>query len=47
MAVAESEVVGLLPQDALVRLARAVLRAEAFGREQVLEARVLEGLLRA
>ncbi len=47
VAVAESEVVGLLPQDALVRLARAVLRAEAFGREQVLEARLLEGLLRA
>jgi glutamate formiminotransferase / 5-formyltetrahydrofolate cyclo-ligase len=44
--VAESEVVGLLPQDALVRLARAVLRAGEFGREQVLEARVLEGLLR-
>ncbi len=44
--VAESEVVGLLPQDALVRLARAVLRAEAFDREQVLEARVLETLLR-
>jgi glutamate formiminotransferase len=44
--VAESEIVGLLPQDALVRLARGVLKAAAFGREQVLEARVLDGLLR-
>lgn len=44
--VAESEVVGLLPQDALVRLGRSVLKAGAFGREQVLEARVLDGLLR-
>ena len=45
--VAESEVVGLLPQDALVRLARAVLKADAFDHEQVLEARVLDILLRA
>jgi glutamate formiminotransferase len=41
----ESEVVGLLPQDALVRLARAVLHAKDFGRDQVLEAQVLDTLL--
>ena len=46
VSVAESEVVGLLPQDALVRLARGVLKADAFGREQVLEARVLDSLQR-
>lgn len=44
--VRESEVVGLVPEDALVRLARAVLRAPGFGRGQVLEARVLDSLLR-
>ena len=44
--VTDSEVVGLLPQDALVRLARGVLKADAFGREQVLEARVLDSLQR-
>jgi glutamate formiminotransferase len=42
----ESEVVGLVPEDALVRLARAALRAPGFGREQVLEARLLDSLLR-
>jgi glutamate formiminotransferase len=44
--VAESEVVGLLPQEAIVGLARDVLKADAFGRAQVLEARVLDTLLR-
>jgi glutamate formiminotransferase len=44
-AVRESEVVGLLPEDALVQLAKATLQAAAFGREQVLEARVLDTLL--
>lgn len=41
----ESEVVGLLPQDALVQLARAALYATGFSRDQVLEARVLDTLL--
>jgi glutamate formiminotransferase len=41
----ESEVVGLLPQDALVRLAQSALYATGFSREQVLEARVLDTLL--
>ena len=41
----ESEVVGLLPQDALVRLARSALYATGFSREQVLEAQVLDTLL--
>jgi glutamate formiminotransferase len=40
-----SEVVGLLPEGALVQLARATLRASAFSREQVLEARVLDMVL--
>jgi glutamate formiminotransferase len=44
--VVESEIVGLLPQDALVRLGRTALKATALGREQVLEARVLDLLLR-
>jgi glutamate formiminotransferase len=41
----ESEVVGLLPQDALVQLARAALYANSFSCDQVLEARVLDTLL--
>ena len=41
----ESEVVGLLPQDALVRLAQSVLHATSFSRDQVLEAQVLDTLL--
>ena len=40
-----SEVVGLLPQDALVGLARSVLRATDFTAAQVLEARILDTLL--
>jgi glutamate formiminotransferase len=44
-AIRESEVVGLLPEDVLVRLAQTVLRAPDFTREQVLEARVLDTLL--
>jgi glutamate formiminotransferase len=45
VAIRESEVVGLLPEDALVRLAQAALYATGFGRGQVLEARVLDTLL--
>ena len=45
VAMRESEVVGLLPQDALVRLAQTALYAKDFSREQVLEARVLDTLL--
>jgi glutamate formiminotransferase len=45
VAIRESEVVGLLPQDALVRLAQAALYANGFTRDQVLEARVLDTLL--
>lgn len=41
----ESEVVGLLPQDALVRLAQSALYATGFTRDQVLEAQVLDTLL--
>lgn len=41
----ESEVVGLLPQDVLVRLAQETLFAHHFSREQVLEAQVLDTLL--
>jgi glutamate formiminotransferase len=41
----ESEVVGLLPQDALVRLAQSALFATGFSRDQVLEAQVLDTLL--
>ncbi len=41
----ESEVVGLLPQDALVRLAKSALYAKDFSRDQVLEAQVLDTLL--
>jgi glutamate formiminotransferase len=43
--VRESEVVGLVPQEALVQVARAGLRARALTREYVLEARVLDSLL--
>ena len=45
VAIRESEVVGLLPQDVLVRLAQGALYARDFTREQVLEARVLDTLL--
>lgn len=45
VAIRESEVVGLLPQDALVRLARAALYATGMTREQILEASVLDTLL--
>ena len=45
VAIRESEVVGLLPEDALVRLAQSALYATGFGRGQVLEARVLDTLL--
>jgi glutamate formiminotransferase len=41
----ESEVVGLLPQDALVRLAKAALYATGLNSDQVLESRVLDILL--
>ena len=41
----QSEVVGLLPQDAIVRLAQAALFARDFTRDQVLEAKVLDTLL--
>ena len=41
----ESEVIGLLPEDALVQLAKEALVATGFSREQVLEARVLDTLL--
>ena len=45
VAIRESEVVGLLPQDVLVRLAQAALHATDFTRDQVLEAQVLDTLL--
>jgi glutamate formiminotransferase len=45
VAIRESEVVGLLPQDALVQLARSALHATGLSHEQVLEARVLDTLL--
>jgi glutamate formiminotransferase len=45
VAIRESEVVGLLPEDALVRLAQSALYATGFGRGHVLEARVLDTLL--
>ena len=41
----ESEVVGLLPQDALTAVARDVLAAPRLTRAQVLEARILDTLL--
>ena len=44
-AVRASEVVGLLPEDALTCLAREVLLAPELTRSQVLEARILDGLL--
>ncbi len=40
-----SEVVGLVPQDALVALTRAALKATDFSVAQVLEARILETLV--
>ncbi len=45
VAIRESEVVGLLPEDALVQLARSLLFAKDLSREQVLEACVLDTLL--
>ena len=45
VAIRESEVIGLLPQDALVLLAQSALFAHGFTREQLLEARVLDTLL--
>ena len=45
VAVRDSEVIGLLPQDALVQVAKRVLKASGFSRAQVLEARVLDSLL--
>ena len=45
VAIRESEVIGLLPEDALVQLAKEALVATGFSREQVLEARVLDTLL--
>ena len=44
-AVRESEVVGLVPEDALTALAREVLLAPRLTRSQVLEAQILDGLL--
>ena len=43
--VRESEVVGLLPQDAVTAVAREVLAAPQLTRAQVLEARILDTLL--
>jgi hypothetical protein len=43
--VRESEVVGLLPEDAITALAREVLSAPQLTRSQVLEAQILDGLL--
>ena len=45
VSIRESEIVGLLPQDVLVRLAQSALYARDFSRDQVLEARVLDTLL--
>ncbi|MDR7520093.1 MAG: glutamate formimidoyltransferase [Armatimonadota bacterium] len=42
VAVAESEIVGLVPLDALLDVARAYLRMPAFDRAQVLEVRLTE-----
>jgi glutamate formiminotransferase len=42
VAVRESEVVGLLPEAALVDVARRALRADGFTQQQVLESRVLD-----
>ncbi|MCC6178624.1 MAG: glutamate formimidoyltransferase [Chloroflexi bacterium] len=44
VAIAESELVGLLPLDALVATGRHFLKAEAFERQSVLEARLLHVL---
>ncbi|HUK78121.1 MAG TPA: glutamate formimidoyltransferase [Thermoleophilia bacterium] len=46
-AVRESEVVGLLPEDAVTALAREVLQAPLLGRALVLDAKILDGLLAA
>jgi len=45
VAVRESEIVGLVPEDALTDVARHVLVSPALGRAQVLEARILDSLL--
>jgi glutamate formiminotransferase len=42
VAIAESEVVGLIPLDALLDAARASLRMRGFSREQVLEVKLME-----
>jgi len=43
--VRESEVVGLVPEEALVDVARVALLAGGLSRDQVLEARVLDAVL--
>jgi glutamate formiminotransferase len=43
--VRESEVVGLVPEEALVDVARVALLAGCLSRDQVLEARVLDAVL--
>lgn len=45
VSIRESEVVGLVPQDALVRLARATLHAADLSGKQVLETRLLDEFL--
>ena len=45
VAVRESEVVGLLPEDAVTALAREVLQAPLLTRALVLDAKILDGLL--
>jgi len=47
VSVRRSEVVGLLPEAALVDVARRALAAHGFGHQQVLEARVLDLVTRA
>ncbi len=42
ISIAESEVVGLVPMDALIEVARFALRLRDFDRSQVLEARLVE-----
>ncbi len=45
--VRESEIVGLVPEEALVDVARAALLAGGLSRDQVLESRVLDTILAA
>ena len=42
-----SEIVGLVPEEALVGVARAALLAGGLSRDQVLESRVLDTILAA